>query len=553
MSPRKRLTAANHPAIKNITFTPAAAAAAAPVGVSVAPGVYLPPGFVPSPQQAAFLRVVAVPGPSVVLEAVAGAGKTTTLVYAMYLMAGDSILVAFNTKIVKEVEEKAREKGVFDAMRHVICTVHSAGFKAIRARNSKIRVEEKKSILIAREFAARNPKLDDILVPAVALVGLAKQGLLATRKEAQPAWAAAARRHNLDDAIPEGRTMRELVTFAQAILDKSNERRGECVDFDDMVYLPAMFSDYPIRQYDNVLLDEAQDTNAARRALAGKMLRPGGRLFACGDRHQALYAFTGADSAALDMIAETFDAVRMPLSVSYRCPRAVVAEARQHVEHIEAHASAPEGIVRHVHVARDKLATLGLTEKDAIICRTNKPLIRTAYDLIAAGIPCKVEGRDIGRSLGALLKKVTGGHDTMTTEEVLSVLAEWLRTEQEAAQKKDDEARAKVAEDKHGALVVIADKARSRGQLGRGALVPAMLAEIEALFADDVKGRLTLSSIHKAKGREWRRVFWLQAAMGRNPKRPPQPWEVETEVCCNYVAITRAQDELVYLTIPEEK
>jgi len=510
-------------------------------------GRFVTPGFTPSPQQAAFLETVSAPGPSIVLEAVAGSGKTTTLVEGMRVMEGTIAFVAFNKKIVQEIEHKARERGVFDAGRHTISTVHSAGFTAIRAKGGRVKTEEKKCLWIARDAAQKKDGLDALIRPAVALVGLAKQALLLTTKEAQPAWAAVARRHSIDDNIPKGRTMRETVEFAQRILDESNRIADSVVDFDDMIYLPAMFDGYPIRQYDWVLVDEAQDTNAARRALVQKMMKPGGRLCAVGDRHQALYAFTGADSGALDLIADDVGAVRLPLSVSYRCPRAVVAEARQHVGHIEAHESAPEGEVHHVTVARDKLATLGLTQQDAIICRLNRPMVRTAYDLITAGIPCRIEGRDIGRTLVALTKKA-GVIQTDTLAAIREKMAEWLTVETAEAARKDDENRRTAAEDKVGAIEVFAE--RVAAQEGPGADAEDVWQAIEAMFDDDVAGKLVLSSIHKAKGREWKRVFWLQAEINR--KKPMKEWEVETEVCCRYVAITRAQESLTYLTIPKD-
>jgi len=509
------------------------------------------PAFVPSPQQAAFLETVSQPGPSVVLGAVAGAGKTTTLVEAMRVMKGSVAFMAFNTKIVKEIDAKARERGVFDPMRHKISTVHSAGMSAITSRVRGVKVDEKKSLWLARDMAAKAPHLDKLILPAIKLTGLAKQALLLGSKDAQPVWAAMARKHSLDDLIPEGRKMRELVVFAQAILLAGNQERDKRIDFDDMVYLPAAFDDYPIRTYDNVLLDEAQDTNAARRTLARKMLAPGGRVCAVGDRWQALYAFTGADTGALDTIAEEFDAIRMPLSVSYRCPQAVVAEARKHVDTIEAHPTAPMGVVRDARAVPGKLAATGFGPRDAIICRWNKPMIKLAYQLLRENIACKVEGRDIGKNLISMVKKLASSLDGSTTvADFTANLDAWLQEEVVAAQAKGDEGRQRVAEDKHGTIMVFVERAREGGAVPAGEIGNVLCNIIEALFGDDVTDRLVLSSIHKAKGREWKRVWWLQAEGG--PKRVLKEWEVETEKCCNYVAITRAQEELIYLTVPQD-
>lgn len=511
--------------------------------------------FQPSAQQQAFFDCVRLPvGPSIVLEAVAGAGKTTALVEGVTRMQGDVALIVFNKKNATEIQERLVSSGNYNARRHKVSTVHSVGFAAIRALVSGITTDERKVRGILREIAAdprySQPHMDKAISAAERLVGLAKQSLLAPTKAEAPAWAALCRRHGVEDSAPAQWTMRQLVYFAQHALRVSNVRRNEVIDFDDMVYLPAAFPEYPVKQFDWVLLDEAQDTNAARRVLARRMLKPNGRIVAVGDRHQALYAFTGADSAALDLIQEEFQAVRLPLSISYRCPQAVVAEARKHVSHIEAAPNAPMGEVRHESLSKMDLATRFLGERtSAIICRYNKPLVSLSLSLLGAGVPCRIEGRDIGKNLTTLMQRVCGGveEDSMTYAETVSCLEEWLRVEVAQAQEKEDASREKVAQDKFDCLALLLNKMLfSHGVETRGGWVRAVCKQIEDMFADDVKGLLVLSSIHKAKGREWDTVFWLQVPP-RPTKAPLKDWEIETEVCCNYVAPTRAKNTLIFL------
>jgi superfamily I DNA/RNA helicase len=311
-----------------------------------------------------------------------------------------------------------------------------------------------------------------------------------------------------------------------------------------MVYLPAVFDDYNIRQFDFVLLDEAQDTNAARRELARRMLKPGGRICAVGDRYQALYAFTGADTESLDRIMEEFDAVSMPLSVSYRCPKSVVVEAQKHVPHIQAHPSAPDGDVQHLTISRDTDITNVFGSKDAIICRYNAPIIRLACRLIQAGVSCRVEGRDIGRMMSDLLRKACPDEDA-GSEQMREGMASWLQDQMQQAAKRASDSAARIAQDKYDTVLALIDRAEITH--GRKATRADVVSVIEALFADDVKDRLVLSTIHKAKGREWPYVFWLQTSE-RQSHKPPQEWEVQTEICCKYVAITRAQKTLIYLS-----
>ena len=118
--------------------------------------------------------------------------------------------------------------------------------------------------------------------------------------------------------IPSAGNLRyEDMSFINAsirVLEKSNTILNP-IDFDDMVYLPLVFK-LRLFPQDWVLIDEAQDTNPTRRALAARMLKPGGRVIAVGDPRQAIYGFTGADNDALEQIAEKFNCARMPAALS---------------------------------------------------------------------------------------------------------------------------------------------------------------------------------------------------------------------------------------------
>jgi len=95
---------------------------------------------------------------------------------------------------------------------------------------------------------------------------------------------------------------------------------------------------------------------------------------------------------------------------------------------------------------------------------------------------------------------------------------------------------------------------------GRYRSLEAMLADMaleppsdsigDVLAVDPEEGYLTLSTIHSAKGLEWRVVFLIWAADGRFPgPMSVAPDELEEERRLMYVASTRARDEL-YLTYP---
>ena len=97
----------------------------------------------------------------------------------------------------------------------------------------------------------------------------------------------------------------------------------------------------------------------------------------------------------------------------------------------------------------------------------------------------------------------------------------------------------------------IAERYRSlQSMLADMALEPPNDSIDNVLAVDPDEGYVTLSTIHSAKGLEWKAVFLIWAAEGRFPA--PQslgPDELEEERRLMYVAGTRARDEL-YISYP---
>ena len=75
--------------------------------------------------------------------------------------------------------------------------------------------------------------------------------------------------------------------------------------------------------------------------------------------------------------------------------------------------------------------------------------------------------------------------------------------------------------------------------------VPELKKLINNIFSDDIKG-IMLSTIHKAKGLENDRIFFLCPELIPS-KYATQPWQYEQEANLKYVAITRAKKELIYV------
>ena len=125
-----------------------------------------------------------------------------------------------------------------------------------------------------------------------------------------------------------------------------------------MIWLPLL-ENAPFKAHDWVLVDEAQDSNVARRMMAEKMLKKSGRLLAVGDRFQAIYGFSGASSDAVDRIIENHSCVQLPLTVTFRCSKAATKLAQTWVPHITAHEDNQEGRVSSASAVQFACTYLG--------------------------------------------------------------------------------------------------------------------------------------------------------------------------------------------------
>lgn len=480
---------------------------------------------------------------SCVLEAVAGAGKTTTILEAVRRMPGQTAILAYNKAIAKEIKEKL-EKMNIPWNKAQAGTVHSFGFSAYRKAYSRVKVDGDKVSKLLEEAAKKDDDIARHESKIKMLISQAKQralGVIGNISDDKQ-WFEIIDHFDIVDEESNVDPL-WLIEKARLFLVTSN-RQTDVIDFDDMIYLPLL-NKLRFWQYDNVMLDEGQDTNQARRAMVGALLKKGGRLGAVGDRCQAIYGFTGADSDSLDLIKRDFAAKELPLTVSYRCPKAVVAFAQAWVSHIESHPDAPAGKVsinseEDFYNRREEL-----TGEASVICRLTKPLVSLAFSLIRKKIACKVEGRDVGQSL----KKLALRWKVQNLEALENRLNEYLERETTKLLAKKQEAKLSIVEDTVETIKIIIDQCRLENKYR----VDDLLAYIDDLFADDIKGMLTLSTIHKAKGREWRKVFWLNRAGTCPSPWARQEWQKEQEKNLCYVAATRAKEELIELTVIEKK
>lgn len=485
-----------------------------------------------SPQQLAAKSWVSTESGNLIVKAVAGAGKTTLLIEMLSETKGSVAFCAFNKSIAEEIAHRVAPLGLQNRVQTGTC--HSFGFAALRKAYKGVRVDSRKLSNLAESVV----KDWDLRRFCVAAAGMAKQ--LGFQVDPNFDWYAMVSHFSLEDLLPEDAKLPKAIRETERLINASNAQLSKIVDFDDMIYGPLV-NNLPFKKFDFVFLDEAQDANYVRRQMMARMLKPSGRLVAVGDPCQAIYGFTGADHASLENIAKEFSAKDLPLTVTYRCPKAIVKKAQRWVSHIEAHETAPKGIVDTLSIEK-AIETGAFQASDAILCRTTKPLIELAYKLIREGIACRVEGRAIGEGL---VKLATRWKTVKTVRQLGGKLSEWEAHEMDKAQDKGNNDRCATIEDQVGTLRVLIENCDPSDK------IETLVSAIRGLFSDSDGNQrkvLTLSTIHKAKGREWDRVFALDMDRLSPSRWARKDWELEQERNLCYVQVTRAKKHLTLLS-----
>jgi DNA helicase-2/ATP-dependent DNA helicase PcrA len=477
---------------------------------------HLAPLSRPSPYQTAIFDFVAGGRGSAIVKAVAGSGKTTTIVQALRVIPGVDL---------GQVRASTFHSVGFGA----ICKYLNRGPKDFKIDGGKVKR------LLRENLGDVEYEMYGAFVSR--LVGLAKgDGIGAIAPDVEDAWYELSQHHDLYLDSEEA-DERRAVALAREFLTKSNDAaKAADIDFDDQLYLPLLWK-LRLWQNDYVIIDEAQDTNPVRRALAKLALRPGGRLIAVGDHRQAIYGFTGASHDAMDLIQSEFSCCELPLTVSYRCPATVGRLVRDLVDYFETAPGAPEGTVSHVTLAD---ALTRLDSHDAILCRNTAPLIDAAFTLIGKGIGCVVLGKDIGAALSALVKK----QKAQGVDALIKKLESYRDREVSKHTARGEEQKAEAVVDRVECVLTVIDHLPEDRRT-----VPALLERLDSMFSDS-NGVITLSTVHKAKGREWPKVAILRPDL--MPSRwARQEWQQLQEINLQYVSWSRPTEELMFITDEE--
>lgn len=466
-----------------------------------------------------------------VVEAVAGSGKTTTLIEcARRIPPGVSYCVAsFNQHIKQELQAK----GIQNAF-----TINSLGARLLRYRLPFAQIPERPQLpkhqqmmlgLLTRQKVADaiesrvkdKDLLSDYIKNFERLTHLVSCHCIAPDNAAEIIDLASA--HSID-AEPYLYPSNLIKWWRQTNIAIA-ELKG-ILSHQDQLELPIYYGLEPRQKYQVILVDEYQDLSLLHLKIIRKYLVENGTILMVGDRKQGLYSWNGADANAVIDECRTFaDVVQLPLSICYRCPSSHLNLVKKWVPQIEARQDAPKGEIYNIE-AWEIPGLLGAG--DLVLSRYAAPLVPLLIEAINRGVDVAIKkGGELAGDLKEIAKKAYKG-------DISSDLAEYL----ERRKTKLKGSALGDFEDKITAIMLVIE-----------AESPNNLAELELAINKYFKRRITresaiVSTIHKAKGLEAERVFVLDA------KRLPKRWdgqtrrEFEEEIHCAVVALTRATDTL---------
>lgn len=471
-------------------------------------------------QSSIFGWVVAPTAQHLVIEAVAGSGKTTTIVHAVGLVSGSVRFLAFNKSIATTIAERVKK------YEHVeVSTMHSLGLSIIRQSVRGVKVEPNKVGNIAYAFFSK-AKISGDKKPGYA-IRLAKGLVSFTKQQCSPLTDATYAGYfaHFGIAIPEftinGIPFRRVM---QNIWD-TQAASTDC-DFDDMVFLPVhrgLIKEQ--HKTDWLFVDEVQDLNSVQQKF---IVALGRRIVAVGDSRQAIYGFAGADTASMETLRKTLNADSLPLSICYRCPSSVVAMASKIVPQLLPRPDAPVG---HIHTNVKLDAAAG----DMVLCRTNAPLMEAAFTLLSRRIPVCFVGKELCTSI----------EDVVSDWGDFSLQEDFERWDKEQRQKLQSySASAQMNHtDLCGCLRVLLAHAKTKQEIR---------VKLTELFADKSSNEtVNLMSIHKSKGLEAPVVWILRPDLLPHPAAKTE-WERGQETNLRYVAYTRAMEVLNIVKPPEK-
>lgn len=468
-----------------------------------APGVAAAPTHLPTSEQQAIIDAYQ-QGDRVVVEALAGTGKTTTLKsIAAVLPHRPGIYLAFNKAIVNEA------RGSFPG-RVDVTTAHALAYQAVGNQyghrlpgKGSRRVPAQRMAAIMKVKAAQ---LDTGTLNPVLITRMAQATVASYIKSADARICG----HHIPPRVIGQHKPADIeavvLPVADLIWTDLKMTQGKFY-FTHDVYMKMWALSNPSLPASYIMFDEAQDSDPVIAQVVG---RQAAQLIYVGDQNQAIYGWRGAINA----MGRVSSATRLPLTKSFRFGHAVAEAANDWLGLL----SSPHRIVGNERIPSE---VRDVVVPRAILCRTNGTALGWVLAFQERGVRVALApgdrnaGKDILKFAWAardLMKGEGTDHPDLVGFQSWADLLAFVDEEEDTA-----------------------DLKRLVGIINRIGY-PAVIDAIKNLTPEQ-DAQVTVSTAHKAKGLEWDSVKVADDFLPPEEDKPVDP----ADLMLAYVTVTRAK------------
>mgnify|MGYP000731909862 FL=1 len=359
------------------------------------------------------------------------------------------------------------------------------------------------------------------------------------------------------------------ITSTLKILDTKSRQQFETqgvIDFTDMLWITfnkLKYDNWEVPYwalYTNIYCDEVQDFSNIQLNFLKFIKRTKGRYVFIGDFHQAIYNFAGANAQAFNQIPKMFAPVEIfDLPICYRCAKSHLSRVnREYGIPILPCDDAPLGFVKTID--KNKISEYAKAG-DMVISRKNKWIAEVVLDLARNGTPIFIEDKEMVR---AIKRQILSSKCTSvgTLEKFLQkVISNYNKKLFEIVSKN---VREGGHEEEHLEAVAETnskiDNTSFLLEILEGYLENHASSDSVSKFSNFIDKLLNttpspncvrLCSIHKAKGLEATNVFVLNEAKINYDFRNSKEQNIQ-EKNLSYIATTRAKEGLYLVKEPSK-
>ena len=342
------------------------------------------------------------------------------------------------------------------------------------------------------------------------------------------------------------------------------------IDFTDMTYITywkIKNKEWKVpyyKRYTNIYLDEVQDNNRLQQAYLPLIKRKGGRYVIVQDKNQAIYFFSGADANACKRYSTMFSPItEFELPICYRCPVSHLTKVNKEFGiPILPRENAPAGEIQRIE--KDEISKY-IKGGDLVISRLNKWLAPVILNLVSNGISVYISDKEFVENIKKVVtKKQKVCRDTFDlenrlkkevtkyNEKVFKILKSNIYTDEAKTPLSLEEQAATVADSNSkidNINFVLSVLNYYNRTIGVTSLVKFLNYLTTLLNIYPNNNCVRLNSVHKAKGLEADNVFVLnEGKICRDVRNSPEMQQQEKNL--SYISLTRAKNKMYLVKEP---